>query len=55
MRQYVKKIIDSHSYQPDTKRKRQSKYRKVSKDRRGLKSAYRMAISRQLKKAILGC
>lgn len=43
MKPYVKQVIDQHSYTCETRRKKQSKIRKSSGDRRGTKSMVRLA------------
>jgi hypothetical protein len=48
----MKQVQDSHSYFCNTQRQKQSKYRKSSGDRRGLKTACRMAAKQDLSKEI---
>lgn len=52
MKQYVKKIIDTHPYYCDTLRQKQLKIPKSSGDRKGSKTACRMAAKKELVKEI---
>jgi hypothetical protein len=52
MKQYVKRILDTHPYYCDTQRQKQFKIPKSSGDRRGLKTACRMAEKQKVLKEI---